>query len=81
MSAPFTQNFTEGPSVLKLGDEWIIYFDAYQEEHYGAANTSDFKIVQRRNKRSFLSQRTQARHGVAECRKQLDRLLSAGSQP
>ena len=43
VSAPFTQQFTEGPSVLKLGNEWMIYYDAYQEGHYGAAITRDFK--------------------------------------
>ena len=43
ISEPFTQQFTEGPSVLKVGDEWIIYFDAYGEGHYGAMITRDFK--------------------------------------
>jgi hypothetical protein len=43
VSAPFTQQFTEGPSVLKLDDKWIVYYDAYQEGHYGAAHTNDFK--------------------------------------
>ena len=42
-SEPFTQQFTEGPSVLKLGNEWIIYFDAYKEGIYGAMKTPDFK--------------------------------------
>ena len=40
---PFTQQFTEGPSVLKLGDEYYIYFDAYREMIYGAAKTKDFE--------------------------------------
>jgi hypothetical protein len=43
VSAPFTASFAEGPSVLKLGDDWIIYFDAYREGNYGAAKTRDFK--------------------------------------
>jgi hypothetical protein len=42
ISAPFSGNFTEGPSVLKFGDEWIIYFDAYREKKYGAVKTKDF---------------------------------------
>lgn len=42
-SEPFTQNFTEGPSVVKIGDDWLIYFDAYKEEYYGAVSTHDFK--------------------------------------
>jgi hypothetical protein len=43
VSTPFTGPFTEGPSVLKLGDDWIIYFDAYRQGIYGAAKTRDFK--------------------------------------
>jgi beta-xylosidase len=43
MSEPITRKFTEGPSVLKVGDDWIIYFDPYREKHYGAAKTRDFK--------------------------------------
>ncbi len=42
-SAPFTPNFTEGPSVVKIGDEWLVYFDAYREAYYGAVSTTDFK--------------------------------------
>jgi hypothetical protein len=43
VSDPWTQKFTEGPSALRLGDEWIIYFDAYRQGMYGAAKTGDFK--------------------------------------
>ena len=42
VSAPFTQNFTEGPSVVKTGENWLIYFDAYREKRYGAVRTNDF---------------------------------------
>lgn len=43
VSETFTENFTEGPTVLKLGDEWIIYFDRYRKDRYGASKTRDFK--------------------------------------
>ncbi|MDZ4659851.1 MAG: alpha-L-fucosidase [Bythopirellula sp.] len=43
ISPPFTANFTEGPTTLKRGDDWIIYYDAYQNGTYGAAQTRDFK--------------------------------------
>jgi hypothetical protein len=43
VSAPFTQKFTEGPCALKIGDDWLIYFDAYREKIYGAVKTRDFK--------------------------------------
>src|SRR5450756_1334245 len=28
VSDPFTPKFTEGPCALKIGDDWLIYFDA-----------------------------------------------------
>lgn len=43
VSETFTPLFTEGPSILKLGDEYLIYFDAYREGYYGAVKTKDFK--------------------------------------
>jgi len=43
VSGPFTQKFTEGPCALKIGDDWLIYFDAYREKIYGAVKTRDFK--------------------------------------
>lgn len=42
-SEPFTPNFTEGPSVAKVGKEWLIYFDMYRDKKYGAVRTKDFK--------------------------------------
>jgi hypothetical protein len=43
VSAPFTQKFTEGPCALKIGEDWLIYFDAYRQKIYGAMKTRDFK--------------------------------------
>jgi hypothetical protein len=42
-SEPFTPKFTEGPCALKIGNDWLIYFDAYREKVYGAVKTRDFK--------------------------------------
>lgn len=42
VSQPFTGNFTEGPSVAKVGKEWLIYFDAYRNKTYEAVKTTDF---------------------------------------
>lgn len=41
-SAAFTPMFTEGPSVVAVGDEYYIYYDAYREFRYGAHKTKDF---------------------------------------
>ncbi|WP_461039469.1 glycoside hydrolase family 43 protein [Spirosoma harenae] len=43
VSAPFTKKFTEGPSVAKVGSDWLIYFDSYQDKTYDAVRTRDFK--------------------------------------
>jgi hypothetical protein len=79
VSAPFTQQFTEGPSVLRLGNEWVIYYDAYQEGHYGAAMTSDFKNF--RDATGEFSFPEGHKHGTVlrVSRKHPDRLLKAGT--
>jgi hypothetical protein len=42
ISKPFSDKFTEGPSVVKLKDDWLIYFDSYQKKIYEAVATMDF---------------------------------------
>lgn len=42
ISKPFSDNFTEGPSVVKLKDEWLIYYDSYRKKIYEAVATKDF---------------------------------------
>lgn len=41
-SAPFTGGFCEAPTMLKLGNEWIVYFEMTDKGQYGAAKTQDF---------------------------------------
>ena len=43
VTEPFTGFLTEGPTVIKPGNDWIIYFDAYGDKKYGAVKTRDFK--------------------------------------
>lgn len=42
VSKPFTEQFTEGPSVVKVKDEWLIYYDSYRKKIYDASVTKDF---------------------------------------
>jgi len=42
-SDAFTPPFTEGPTVEKVGDDYLIYFDQYKDKIYGAVKTKDFK--------------------------------------
>lgn len=43
ISEPFTGFLTEGPTVTKVGDDYLIYYDSYRDKTYGAAKTNDFK--------------------------------------
>ncbi|WP_443939416.1 glycoside hydrolase family 43 protein [Pedobacter sp. MW01-1-1] len=43
VSEPFTDKLTEGPTVVKKGKDWLIYFDAYGQKNYSAIKTHDFK--------------------------------------
>ena len=45
-SEPFTESFTEGPSVAKVGDEYYIYYDTYRKFIYSAHKTKDFKTFE-----------------------------------
>jgi beta-xylosidase len=41
---PFTGKFwAEGPTAIKLGDTWMVYFDRYTEHRYGVATSKDLK--------------------------------------
>ena len=42
-SEAFTPFKTEGPTVAKVGKDYLIYFDSYGDKKYGAVKTSDFK--------------------------------------
>ncbi|HEV2694266.1 MAG TPA: glycoside hydrolase family 43 protein [Verrucomicrobiae bacterium] len=77
VSEPFTQKFTEGPCALKIGDDWLIYFDAYREKIFGAAKTRDFKTFADVTKE--VSFPPEHKHGtaIAVPRKILDNLLTA----
>ena len=38
---PFTANWVEGPSALRVGNEYLVYFDGYREHRYGATRSRD----------------------------------------
>jgi hypothetical protein len=42
ISAPFTGFLTEGPTVVRLKNEYLIYFDQYRTKSFGVASTTDF---------------------------------------
>ena len=44
-SAPFTPKdlWVEGPTAIRIGDEYLVYFDAYIQKHYGALRSRDLQ--------------------------------------
>ncbi len=43
-SQPITGNYwAEGPTVAKVGNEWVVYFDKYRDKKYGAMASVDLK--------------------------------------
>ena len=35
--------WAEGPTAIKIGERWIVYFDKYREHRYGAVASADWK--------------------------------------
>lgn len=42
-SPAFSPDWVEGPTVLRVGDTWRVYFDEYTRKRYGAMDTRDFR--------------------------------------
>jgi hypothetical protein len=41
-SAPITGKYwAEGPTAIRIGENWIVYFDKYTEHKYGAVTSTD----------------------------------------
>jgi hypothetical protein len=63
VSEPFTHVWVEGPSAIRIGQDWWIYFDNYTEpRHYGALTTRDWKTF--KDVTSQLSFPEDHRHGT-----------------
>lgn len=62
-SAPITGSYwAEGPSAVKIGEQWIVYFDKYRDRRYGAVVSKDFD---RWEDKSYLVKFPEgARHGT-----------------
>jgi beta-xylosidase len=40
-SAPISPDWVEGPSILRVGDAWLLYFDEYTRHRYGVLRSAD----------------------------------------
>lgn len=60
---PFTRDWVEGPSTLRIGEEFIVYFDAYRDRRYEAMTSKDLRTWE--NVTSKISFPKGVRHGTA----------------
>ncbi|SHI57819.1 prolyl oligopeptidase family serine peptidase [Pseudozobellia thermophila] len=43
-SEPITGDYwAEGPTAIKINDEWVVYFDKYRDHKYGAVRSKDLE--------------------------------------
>ena len=80
ISEPFTKQFSEGPCELKIGEDWIIYYDAYRAKAYGAVKTRDVKTFT--DVTDEMTFPDGLKHGTVfkGSRRDLDRLLRVGAE-
>ncbi len=81
VSEPLTGKFTEDPCALRVGEDWLIYFDAYREKIYGALRTRDFKSFTHITKEVFFPEGHKHGTALAVPREILDGLLRANAIP
>jgi hypothetical protein len=55
--------WVEGPSILKVGKWWIVYYDEYRRNQYGGMRTTDFKEWEDISEKLVFPKGT--RHGTA----------------
>lgn len=75
----FAPEYSEGPCAIKVGDDWLIFFDVYRQVRYGAVRTRDFQTFEPVD--SLVSFPSGHKHGtVFKVKKSvLDNLLSEKS--
>lgn len=74
---PFTRDWVEGPTAIKIGADTLVYFDVYREKHYGAMRSRD--LVHWEDVTKEISVPRGARHGtmIAVPRALVARILAA----
>jgi hypothetical protein len=81
ITEPFTKDWVEGPSALRIKGEWWIYFDHYTSpRHYGAMRTRDWKTFE--DVTADVKFPADHRHGTAvRIPENLARRLESASRP
>jgi hypothetical protein len=42
-SSPISADWVEGPTILKVGENWMLYYDEYTRHRYGAMRSKDLR--------------------------------------
>jgi hypothetical protein len=63
LGAPFTRSWVEGPTALKVGEDYLVYFDAYRDHRYEALRSRDLKTWE--DVSAKISMPKGMRHGTA----------------
>lgn len=63
-SAPITVDWVEGPTLLRAGSHWMLYYDEYTRKRYGASRSTDLKTWTVVPESEGLSFPADARHGT-----------------
>ncbi|TJZ59829.1 glycosyl hydrolase [Sphingobacterium olei] len=78
ISAPITGKYwAEGPTAIKINDEWIVYFDKYTNHQYGAIKSRD--LINWEDISAKITMPKGIRHGTVFkiSKKELKKLLKA----
>ena len=43
VTAPFTESWVEGPTAIRIGDNFFVFYDCYTRHCYGAVRSTDLK--------------------------------------
>jgi hypothetical protein len=62
LAPPFTKDWVEGPTALRIGDDYVVYFDCYRDHRYGAMRSRDLRTWEDVSDRLAMPQG--ARHGT-----------------
>jgi alpha-L-fucosidase len=80
ISTNLTAKLTEGPCGLKVGEDWLIYYESYSARHYTSMKTRDFKTFT--DTTSEMTFPPNLKHGTAfvATKKDLDYLWKVSTQ-
>jgi beta-xylosidase len=62
IAPPFTRDWVEGPTAIRIGKDYVVYFDCYRDHHYGAVRSRDMNTWE--DITALISFPAGARHGT-----------------